>query len=226
MADRDPNRAVTTSKNDLSSSGVIDTWRKEVEAKAKVRRMKIENELGQQLVIYHDRQADLEDSKGRLAAARARNSDMDSIKMNAALQVQAELGDTEARLQAQDVQRKKLDAEADQIITTHQANMAQEEGRRLQAEASALDAQIAIEEKKRKLAQMQGDTTKLKAEYEATRAAKQAELETWLEEEEELLDPKYDDDENLGLKKRKVEQEITRLKSEIALLDKQIETLS
>lgn len=218
---------------DREKMSVIKTWGGEVNARAEVRRVKVQNQLGEELVRYTNLRTELARAEQALAESQEWNNNIDLIKAKAVEQVKAELQEAKNRLQNLDVEKQKLDAETNEILGRHHANKAEEEARKkraeaskLQAESDALDAQIAIELKKKKLAQVRSNPDDILHGYMKERQEKATKLAALEEEYQNLLDPVLDDDETQPVKLKAVERQINQLKAEIAELDAKIEELS
>lgn len=206
--------------------GLLKTWRGEVTDRAKVRRAKVQNELGEELVKYHDLQTQLAHSQRALAEAQEANTHLDVIKDTAAKRVQAESHAADVHLKELENRGKQLDAEADGIVARFNAGKAEDETRRLDAESAALDKQIEIAQKKKKLAEAIGDTTAHRQALEAELSIKREALALAEAAEMELNDPKYDGDERHPHKLRTAQEQTRKVEQEIAVLEQQIATLS
>jgi hypothetical protein len=238
MSDKENDRSFfgkPTVSHTSQSPRVSSTFGATMRSKAKQRQVEAENKLGAALLEHQHLQVKLSDAQGEVASAVARNEDLDSIHLKAKMEVRYGLETVEFHLRDLDVRTQKLNAEANEIISKHRSNVADNEASTRGAEARKIDAENAILEGKitklrneQRLRQMESETERnaLRITLQDKIADIDRLLETAIQRLEALNDPALGEDEMQPFKLKGAQRELSILKAKKTDLQQQLEDVS
>jgi len=216
----------------VNSGGLFSNLGKAAEHKAVARAIRAENEAAKEAVINQDLRAQYEVGKRNVAVEVDKNKNIQMYTDVARGEVRLDLKKQDAEMADLRRQEEEARAAGERAVQGYAADRAEESKReakaeagRLRAEADALDAEIDIELKRKKLERLRHDRAGTLAKAEAKLSEKQAEKRDLLEQLEDLQNPVLDDDPSQPIRLKQVQNALTKVSEEIAALERQIEDL-
>lgn len=216
----------------VTSGGWFSNLGKAAEHKAVARAIRAENEAAKEAVKSQDLRAQFEAGKRNVAVEVDKNKNIEMYTNAARGEIERELAEQKTAMAELDRREKEASAAAARAVQGHQADQKEESRReaeaeagRLRAESDALDAEINIELKRKKLEGLRHDRAGTLAKVEAELRAEKV-IEAELEEQlEDLLNPELDEDPSKRMRLKQVTKKLTETRENIRALERHIEDL-